>query len=153
MPLPLGCFGSVLGLPGSGLEPGPGAVVLGSSAPLACMTRGQCRVVSRALPPQAIVPGPHHQHERNSTRADIAQFYFRTAISVYPDMQVAMAPLLAIANKAGRACWFRLSGASRRGELPLHKTSVPFDTLQMFCRHTYCCRWGFRVVAVDRSSL
>jgi hypothetical protein len=44
--------------------------------------------------------GSHRQYdyECNSTGTDIALFYFRMAISVYPDMQFAMALTLIIAS-------------------------------------------------------
>ena len=44
--------------------------------------------------------GSHHQYdyECNSTGTDIALFYFRMAISVYLDMQYAMALTLIIAS-------------------------------------------------------
>ena len=78
-------------------------------APRACMTGGQCRVVSGSLPPDALVSKDgyaYHQcdYERNSTGTDIAQFHFRMAIPVYPEMQFPMAPTLIIASKAGWAC-------------------------------------------------
>ena len=39
-----------------------------------------------------------YDHECNSTGTDIAPFYFRMSISVYPDMQIAMALTLIIAS-------------------------------------------------------
>ena len=59
--------------------------------------------------------GSHHQYdyECNSTGTDIARFYFRMAILVYPDMQFAMALIIIIASKqAGRAGFIFLGGHS-----------------------------------------
>ena len=58
--------------------------------------------------------GSHRQYdyECNSTGTDIALFYFRMAISVYPDMQFAMALTLIICKlkQAGRAGFIFLGG-------------------------------------------
>ena len=51
--------------------------------------------------------------ECNSTRADIALFYFMMAISVYPDMQFAMALALIMASQSGLGVLV----SSSRGEI------------------------------------
>ena len=81
--------------------------------------------------------GSHRQYdyECNSTGTDIARFYFRMAILVYPDMQFAMALIIIIASKqAGRAGFIFLGGhaeASCPCIKPVCPENCPFSVSTM----------------------
>ena len=80
-----------------------GIALLGNSAPLADISRGQCRIAPRWAIADTMDEsrmGPRHQGdcECNSTGADVALCYVRTAISVYSDRQFPMALTTIIAS-------------------------------------------------------
>ena len=85
--------------------------------------------------------GPHHQYdyEYNSTGADMARFYFRMAISVYPDMQFAMALIIVIASKQAGHAGFIFWGGHAEASCPCIKPLCPAKLSFQCPHHEQCC--------------